>query len=185
MLQRTKGQTDLLKKLDNDARDDYLFNYLLNVEAQGSILSIKDFYKPFDYKLKIAKDSVGSSKSRNVDLIETFNYLIGLTVKQYDSNMAKGYVRIVGSMPDGKEALVVWRDCESIGSGVLPQLSRTLGIDIEHGADKYDVIYINGDHNLLRPPKSARKQGRKSSPPIHQIEAIFINAMFVFSQGKK
>lgn len=182
---RNKKQDNLLNEFDNEARDHYLLNYMLEMESKGSILSIKDFHKPFNYKLKIADDAVGASKSRNVDLVETFNYLIGLTVEQYESKIAKGYVRIVGSLPKGRKALIVWRDCEIIGPDDLPKLTLALGIDIEQGADKYGVIYINGDHNLLRPTRNARKQGAKPSPPIYQIETIFLRKMFVSSQDIK
>lgn len=63
---------------------DYLLHYMLDVETQGSasLLNIKSFANPFDYKLKVKKPGSEESELRTVDLLETFNYLIGLRVKQ-------------------------------------------------------------------------------------------------------
>lgn len=63
---------------------DYLLHYMLDVETQGSasLLNIKSFANPFDYKLRVKKPGSEESELRTVDLLETFNYLIGLRVKQ-------------------------------------------------------------------------------------------------------
>ena len=58
--------------------EEYLINYMLDIESEGSLLDIDAFTSPFDYKLKVTENN--ETKKRNVDLIETFNYLIGLTV---------------------------------------------------------------------------------------------------------
>ena len=73
-LRRTDAQGTLLDGFTPEARDDYLMRYMLDVEAQGSLLSVKDFQKPFDYSLRIAVDSAGAWEDRKVDLVETFNY---------------------------------------------------------------------------------------------------------------
>ncbi len=49
MLTRAPAQAALLDGMSGDARDDYLMRYMLDVEARGSILSVADFAKPFDY----------------------------------------------------------------------------------------------------------------------------------------
>ena len=64
-------------------REDYMLHYMLDVETQGSasLLNIDQFADPMTYKLKVKKSSSDDYDWRNVDLLETFNYLIGLRVE--------------------------------------------------------------------------------------------------------
>ncbi|MBT6756579.1 MAG: site-specific DNA-methyltransferase, partial [Candidatus Pacebacteria bacterium] len=50
-------------------KEDYMINYSLDVESQGSLLNIDTFSTPFDYKLKIATSSVGETKDTAIDLV--------------------------------------------------------------------------------------------------------------------
>lgn len=63
-------------------KEDYMLNYLLDVETRGSqsLLSIDAFNDPTSYKLRVKKPESDEYTIKNVDLIETFNYLIGLRV---------------------------------------------------------------------------------------------------------
>ncbi|MBO8043998.1 site-specific DNA-methyltransferase, partial [Pseudomonas aeruginosa] len=63
-LRRTSAQGDLLNTLPQQANADYLLNYLLDVESRGSLLSVDDFKKPFDYTLNVAVASAGASEAR-------------------------------------------------------------------------------------------------------------------------
>ena len=67
-LRRTDAQGTLLDGFNAEARDDYMMRYMLDVEARGSLLSVKDFQKPFDYSLRIAVDSAGAWEDRNVEI---------------------------------------------------------------------------------------------------------------------
>ena len=64
--------------------DDYFFKYMLDVETKGSpsLLNVAMFVDPFNYKLLVKKPGSEEREERVVDLIETFNYLIGLRVKR-------------------------------------------------------------------------------------------------------
>jgi adenine-specific DNA-methyltransferase len=68
-------------------RRDYTLNYLLDVETRGSqsLLNISDFTDPTAYKLKVKKPGATSSVEQSVDLIETFNFLIGLRLDHLDA----------------------------------------------------------------------------------------------------
>jgi adenine-specific DNA-methyltransferase len=63
-------------------REDYMLHYLLDIETKGSqsLLNIENFQDPTNYIMKIKKPGSDEYVKRNVDLIETFNYLIGLRV---------------------------------------------------------------------------------------------------------
>lgn len=58
--------------------DEYMIHYMFDYEAKESMLSLDAFNMPFSYKLKITENN--ETKLKTVDLCETFNYLIGLSV---------------------------------------------------------------------------------------------------------
>lgn len=78
-IKRTQEQQIALDEY-KDIREQYILSYMLDKEAEGSVslLNIDKFSNPFDYKMKIA-DGL-ETKKVNVDLVETFNYLLGLIV---------------------------------------------------------------------------------------------------------
>lgn len=65
-----------------ELKEDYMLHYLLDVETRDSqsLLNIDAFADPTAYKLKVKKPGTDEYIVRNVDLMETFNYLLGLRV---------------------------------------------------------------------------------------------------------
>ncbi len=63
-------------------KEDYMLRYLLDVETRGSqsLLNIDAFADPTAYTLQVKKPGSDEYFTRNVDIIETFHYLIGLRV---------------------------------------------------------------------------------------------------------
>ncbi|QQZ29556.1 site-specific DNA-methyltransferase [Thiothrix subterranea] len=133
---KRSGQQHSLLAANPAVKEDYLLHYMLDIEAQGSLLNIDAFTHPFDYQLHIAGDSAGATRPQTVDLVETFNYLLGLSVhtqrtetlqltcapnehgiwqrqKHPDSAQAitatYTFLSIHGTLPDGKTALIIWR----------------------------------------------------------------------------
>jgi adenine-specific DNA-methyltransferase len=176
-LQRTEAQGNLLDGFADEAREDYLMRYMLDVEAKGSLLSVADFKKPFDYKLKVSVDSAGAWEERKVDLVETFNYLIGLTVRQIDIQLKQGFVTVEGWLPSGERTLILWRDCEKIGYGELTRLCDKLAIN--PADSQFDVVYINGDHNIPSVVETTEDESSLVKKlMLRQIEPAFLDAMF-------
>jgi adenine-specific DNA-methyltransferase len=66
-----------------DLQRDYLLNYFLDVETQASqsLLNIADFRDPTAYQMNIKKPGSEEQTLQAIDLIETFNWLIGLWVQ--------------------------------------------------------------------------------------------------------
>lgn len=128
-LRRTAAQGDLLNTLPQQAKDDYLLHYMLDVESRGSLLSVEDFKKPFDYTLNVAVDSAGAFEPRKIDLVETFNYLIGLRVKHIDAQPERGFITVTGALPGGETCLVLWRDCEVLDYEGVAKLCDKLAIN--------------------------------------------------------
>lgn len=133
-------------------RHDYLLRYVLRAETASSqsLLNVQAFEHPFEYKLKVATDTISETKEVNVDLVETFNWLLGLRVHTMD--VIRGFHIVTGRLPgpgnseNGDKALIIWRDTtenpnEKLDEFFAKQAYNTLD-------QEFDVIYVNGDNNL-------------------------------------
>ena len=89
--------------------EDYRLRYALGVETAGSACLLgKAFADPFAYTLSVVRDGV--RRKVQVDLPETFNYLIGLRVasrQRIDDVLA-----ITGMDPEGRNCLILWRNLD-------------------------------------------------------------------------
>lgn len=181
-LQRNDRQGALLDGMSVQARDDYLMHYMLDVEARDSLLSVEDFRKPFDYTLNIAVDSAGAYEPRKVDLVETFNYLIGLTVRHIDIQHKQGFVTVEGTLPTGEKTLILWRDCEVLDYEGLTRLCDKLAIN--PADSEYEIVYLNGDHNIPSVLTTSEAEGEVTKVlKLRQIEPAFLEAMFSNAEG--
>ena len=98
--------------LPETVQNDYLLHYMLDVESRDSLLNTQHFAKPFDYQLNIATTSAGAYEAKTIDLVETFNYLIGLRVSEINDKRENGLVTVQGTNTSGEKTLVIWRNCE-------------------------------------------------------------------------
>ena len=139
---------------------------MLDVETRESdtLLNLDKFKDPFAYKLKIERNN--ETKEITVDMVETFNYLIGLTVKRIEKtsrfniiadskkldNATDGkymFKELEGTLPTGEKALIIWRkltDDITLDNIALDAFFTKKGynpLDFE-----YDFIFVNGDNNL-------------------------------------
>lgn len=65
---------------------DFMLSYLLDAETaeSPSLLNLEQFSHPRQYKLKIKRPNSDQSSPQVIDLVETFNWLIGLHVEKLD-----------------------------------------------------------------------------------------------------
>lgn len=159
-------------------REDYLLRYQLDVETRdsASLLNIKAFFDPTAYKLRVKAPGSDESREANVDLVETFNWLLGLTVRDIaaprcfaadfarDSEgrlQLKGRLRqdaagpwwfrtVTGTTPDGQTALVIWRkltgDAEQDNLVLETWFRDKQAFSVRDS--EFDLIYVNGDNTL-------------------------------------
>ncbi|NJN77785.1 MAG: site-specific DNA-methyltransferase [Saprospiraceae bacterium] len=140
-LQRTENQQGLLN-LDNNLYEEYLLSYALDVESRGSLLSVDDFQKPFDYQLNITADN--ETSLTKIDLVETFNYLIGLKVQQIQTE--SGFKTVKGTNKKGQSVLVIWRNQTENDNEALAAFFQSKHWDkVNNG---FDLIYINGSNTV-------------------------------------
>ncbi|KKK63764.1 hypothetical protein LCGC14_2991010, partial [marine sediment metagenome] len=87
--------------------EDTLENVEFNLHDYKKILKIDDIKNPFCYKMKILENQ--NTKNVNVDLIESFNYLIGIfvkTMKQVKNN-GRTYIFIIGNVDKSHTGIVM------------------------------------------------------------------------------
>ena len=147
--QRIESYEDTLNNIEFTERENSLFeepllSYLLGNETRQSptFLNIAKLQKPFNYKLKITNGL--QIETRSVDLPETFNYLLGITVKTRCCFCDDGrhYLVYCGTVKE-KNVVIIWRDTEGWKQQDWERDCRFIE---EHkfteGAEK---IYVNTD----------------------------------------
>ena len=160
--------------LSETVQNDYLLHYMLDVESRDSLLNTQHFTKPFDYQLNIATTSAGAYEAKTIDLVETFNYLIGLTVSEINDKRENGLVMVQGINTSGEKTLVIWRDCEKYDYDRLNDYLNRHKINPQES--EFDVVYINGDHNV--PTVFAGSDESIKTLKVRSIEAEFLQRMF-------
>ena len=155
-------------------QNDYLLHYMLDVESRESLLNTQHFAKPFDYQLNITTTSAGAYEAKTIDLVETFNYLIGLRVSEINDKRENGLVTVQGINTSGEKTLVIWRDCEKYD---YDKLNRYLDSrDINPQDSEFEVVYINGDHNVATAWEDS--DGGLKTLKVRSIESEFLARMF-------
>lgn len=140
-LNPSKTQSSLLT--NSDFNDEYMLSYMLDVESRDSLLNIDAFKNPFNYKLNITKNN--ESQETVIDLVETFNYLIGLHVKTIQT--IKGFKVITGVTNEREEeTLVIWRNTEEKNNTDLNDFFSKMEFSTRD--TEFDRIYVNGDNHL-------------------------------------
>lgn len=182
-------------------KEQYILRYMLDVETRGSqsLLNVQAFTDPTAYQLKVKRPGSDESREVNVDLLETFNWLIGLTVKHIAAPQSfsaaldrdsekrlrlKGRLKqgkdgtywfrtVTGTTPDGRKVLVIWRKLTGNPEEdnlVLDEWFTKQGYSAKDS--EFDLIYVNGGNNLenLKTPDDLWK--------VRLIEEDFHRLMF-------
>lgn len=152
-------------------KEQYILHYMLPNETKDnvSLLNIDMLEHPFEYAMGITRKQ--ESKAVNIDLVETFNYLIGLkversyalqsfdaefTTSEYGAVTAKlnsgttyRFKMVEGTIISGDRTLVIWRDLTGDkikDSAVLDAFFERKKISTTDF--EYKKIFVNGDNNL-------------------------------------
>lgn len=163
-LQRATGQASLLE--NEEFNEKYLLHYMLDVESKESLLSTAAFKKPFGYTIQVSEQN--ELRPQEVDLVETFNYLLGLVVQTMD--LIKGTIVVQGHTLEGEKVLVIWRDVEAMDNTALNTFFRKQAFSTKDNI--FARIYVNGD-NHLENIKSETEHWK-----VRLIEEEFMKRMF-------
>lgn len=127
-----------------DFEETYFLRYMLDTETKGDLFNLEWFKNPFAMSIKTTKDN--ELVDTHVDMVETFNYLIGLNVEtlRYPKD---GYCVVEGTTHIGNErTLVIWRNCNKVSSEDLNEFFRKQAYCTTDS--EFDKIYVNGDNTL-------------------------------------
>ncbi len=164
-LTKTGEQAKLLDQ-NNDFREAYTLGYMLDVEASGSLINMDHFADPFNITIKVTRNE--QSFNQRVNLVDTFNYLLGLAVKTM--RRSKGVYEVTGVDKNGSNLLVLWRNTLETNSDALDAWFKKQSYNSRDM--EFDLIYVNGDNNLpnLRTGQESWK--------VQLIEEAFHTLMF-------
>lgn len=121
----------------------YMLGYMLDIETRDSLFNMQWFRNPWNMKLRIIRQN--ETREENIDIIETFNYLIGLNVTSI-LHPRKGVCTVEGVTCRGERTLVIWRDCDTVDNDALNDFFRRMSYSTRD--TEFDRIYVNGDNNL-------------------------------------
>ena len=147
--QRIESYEDALNNIEFTERENSLFeepllNYLLGSETRESptFLNVAKLQNPFSYQLNIVKDM--QIQTQTVDLPETFNYLLGISVETrqclYDDD--RRYLVYRGAVGQ-KVVVIIWRETEGWKKQDWERDCRF--IEEQELIKEADKVYINTD----------------------------------------
>lgn len=169
--------------------EDYKLNYMLEAESMNSdtFLNIEKLSEPFDYVMNIMNKR--EIYTKKIDIIETFNFLIGLNIsknyamRSFDYEITRtllGKIEVTltsgettkikvieGTLPNGKKSIVIWRSLSNdliIDNAILSEFFTKSEINI----NEYHSIFVNGDTFIEE----------TNSMKVYQIEQIMKKEMF-------
>lgn len=132
-------------EFEDEFKDGYMLNYLLDTESRDSLLDLKMFVNPFNVELKTTRNN--ELVPTRVDMVDTFNYLIGLNVEKERWLEDDSICAVMGlTHREHQKILAIWRNQEKVDNAKFlecfekPEL-RDLAKDV-------DVIYVNGENTL-------------------------------------
>ena len=154
-LELENRSADLLG-LPVEVQEEYLIRYMLDIETRGSLMNLQRFTDPWGCTLKIYDRKTGEARPKVIDLIETFNYLLGLRVREQKAR--EGFLTIEGENPAGETVLVIWRKLSGesywqiMDNAALNAFVANV-LRVNPADTEYAAIYINGDTTLEDPHK--------------------------------
>ncbi len=147
--------------------EDFMLHYLLDVETKGSqsLLNIDAFSDPTAYTLKVKKPGSDEYVNRNVDLLETFNYLIGLRV----IHIAEPQVFTAGFMRLSDPELPTDQHTKLVIDGKMRKVNEQLSMNNEQIEPKDDPDHcsLSPDHCSLSPDHCSLSPAHCSLSPAH------------------
>lgn len=132
-------------EFEEEFKDGYMLNYLLDTESRDSLLDLKMFVNPFNVELKTTRNN--ELVPTKVDMVDTFNYLIGLNVEKErwleDDNIC---VVLGETHREHQKTMAIWRNQEKVDNAKLLECFEKP--ELRYLAKDADVIYVNGENTL-------------------------------------
>ncbi len=167
--QRIESYEDALNNIEfnetedqNLLPDEHQLSYMLESGTRESptLLNISELQAPFSYQLKIVKDM--QTQQLDVDLPETFNYLLGLSVqtRQCLKDGERRYLVYRGTVRQ-KTVVIIWRE--------------TAGWKQQDFEQDYNFIQ---EHNLIEGANEVYVNSDSNVPEAKSLDPLFKRLMF-------
>lgn len=136
-----------------DQKEEIMLKYVLDLETKDSqsLLNIEAFANPFSYSMQILEN--GALKKKNMDLVETFHYLLGVVVTRHHAreevkkeNVSFLVQCVEGELRTGETVLIVWRTIPAELGVANQELKKYL--ESKFKLKDFDKLIINGDSIL-------------------------------------
>ncbi|MCY3722301.1 MAG: site-specific DNA-methyltransferase [Candidatus Poribacteria bacterium] len=168
--QRIESYEDALNNIEFTERENSLFDepllsYLLGSETRESptFLNVTNLQNPFSYQLNIIRDM--QTHTQNVDLPETFSYLLGISVQTrrclHDDD--RRYLVYKGTL-EQKTVIIIWRETE--------------GWEQQDWERDYDFIQ---EHELIISADKVYVNTDSIIPESESLDPLFKRLMFSYS----
>jgi adenine-specific DNA-methyltransferase len=178
-LHQPSGSQQAMLETSDSLREDYMLRYILDAEAADSPtkLNIEQIADPFNYQIRTVQG--GETTLTKVDLPETFNWLLGLSVEKI--RFIDGFQTIEGTDPLGKRTLVIWRNLndERHSNEQVEKFFKDHGYLDRPVESALDQIYVNGDCTL------SSLKSTEQSWQVHLTEEAFKRLMFDTTEGSR
>lgn len=163
-----KPVQDLLSASSDEFAEDYMLHYMLQTETNSRLIKDEYFLHPFSMKMKITR--LNEQKDTDIDMVETFNYLIGLYVERMiwpadNACIVFGYQHV-----SEKPTVVIWRDMDATDNEALKNLFNEQVLSVI--GNKSYTIYVNGENTLQN------LAGSNDRWTVKRTEKEFIHKMF-------
>lgn len=182
---------------------EYLTRYKIQKETEKSkiYLLVEKFYNPFDFTLKIINNN--KVENKKIDLVETFNYLIGLKVvrlyvakynaefitneydrivagvKKADSGTYKFKI-VVGYSLKQEKVLVIWRDLvkEDNQKNISAEDINKNNAVLEKVLEDMQIKLTNNEFDMIYINCTNTLQNEESTYQVALIEDVMKEKMF-------
>lgn len=128
--------------------DGYFLRYMLDFETRESPcrMNVTKLERPFEYTLRITQDN--ELHNEIVDLVETFNYLLGLKVKRMRTFAENGttYRVVHGETLASEPTTIVWRT--TVGLDLKTDKKFIEEILLKDPKFKAERVFINSDFHV-------------------------------------
>ena len=149
--QRIESYEDALNNIEfketeykNLLPNEHQLSYMLesNTKDSPTFLNISELQNPFSYQLNIVKDM--QTQTQSVDLSETFNYLLGLSVqtRRCLHDDSRRYLVYRGTV-EQKTVVIIWRETEGWEQQDWEQDYNF--IEEQELTKEVDKVYVNTD----------------------------------------
>lgn len=180
-----------------------LIRYKIQKETEKSkiYLPVERFYRPFDFTLKIINNN--KVENKKIDLVETFNYLIGLKVvreyvvrynaefitNEYDRIVAEvkkansgayKFKIVVGYSLKQEKVLVIWRDLvkEDNQKDISAEDINKNNAVLEKVLEDMQIKLTNNEFNMIYINCTNTLQNEESTYQVALIEDVMKEKMF-------